>query len=89
MTIDVAWETELTDFLAELSGAQDELLDVLNRWSGTGLIATHDLEFVRLTCRRVLVMNDGKLVADGETDAILGDAMLMESHGLEVPASLR
>ena len=26
-----SWETELTDFLAELSAAQDELLDVLNR----------------------------------------------------------
>jgi cobalt/nickel transport system ATP-binding protein len=66
-----------------------ELLAVLNRWSGTGLIATHDLEFVRQSCRRVLVLDGGKLVADGQTDAILGDAPLMERHGLEVPGSLR
>jgi cobalt/nickel transport system ATP-binding protein len=66
-----------------------ELLDVLNRWSGTGLIATHDLEFVRQACCRVLVMDGGKLVADGTTDAILGDGSLMMRHGLEVPGSLR
>lgn len=66
-----------------------ELLDVLSRWSGAWLIATHDLEFVRLSCRRVIVMDGGKLVADGATDAILGDVTLMERHGLEVPASLR
>lgn len=31
MTIDAPWESDLTEFLSELSSAQDELLTVLNR----------------------------------------------------------
>lgn len=31
MSLDTSWEAELADYLNELSAAQDELLDVLNR----------------------------------------------------------
>jgi cobalt/nickel transport system ATP-binding protein len=55
----------------------------------TIMIASHDLEMILLTCRRVLVLDGGKLVADGETRLVLADRALMEAHGLEVPASLR
>lgn len=53
------------------------------------LLATHDLEMVRELCSRVLLIDDGRIRADGPTDAILGDAALMAAHGQEVPASLR
>jgi len=33
---------------------------------------------------RVLVMDHGRIVADGATDAILGDAALLARHGLEL-----
>jgi cobalt/nickel transport system ATP-binding protein len=66
-----------------------ELLAILDHWAGAWLIATHDLEFVRLTCSRVLLLDAGRLVVEGPTDAVLGDATLMEKHGLEVPHSLR
>lgn len=56
---------------------------------GTRLIAAHDLEFVRATCRRVLVLDAGRLVADGTTDDVLSNRELMDRHGLEVPYSLR
>ena len=52
------------------------------------VIAAHDLELIRETCARVLVLDHGRLVADGPTRAILADAALMEAHGLEVPHSL-
>ncbi len=64
------------------------LIDLLNALGGTQVIATHDLEFVLATCSRVLLMDGGKLIADGAARAILSDAALMEGHGLEVPASL-
>jgi cobalt/nickel transport system ATP-binding protein len=54
----------------------------------TKLIAAHDLELVRETCRRVLLLDGGRLVSDGPTRAVLTDARLMEEHGLEVPHSL-
>jgi len=66
-----------------------ELLAVLQSWSGTWIVATHDLEFVRQTCGRVFVLDGGRLIAEGPTDAVLADAELMERHGLEVPHSLR
>ncbi len=64
-----------------------ELIALLKGVGGTKLIASHDLELILATCRRVLVLDAGKVVADGETAGVLGNAALMEAHGLEVPAS--
>jgi len=66
-----------------------ELQKFLGDLPGTKLIATHDLEFVLATCRRVLLLDAGRIAADGPAEAILADASLMESHGLEVPASMK
>ena len=64
-----------------------ELIALLNGLGGTKLIASHDLEMILATCRRVLVLDAGKITADGDASAVLADTSLMESHGLEVPAS--
>jgi cobalt/nickel transport system ATP-binding protein len=66
-----------------------ELIGLLNSLGGTKVIASHDLEFVLSTCRRVLLLDGGKLVADGAAEVVLADAALMEARGLEVPWSLR
>jgi cobalt/nickel transport system ATP-binding protein len=34
---------------------------------------------------RVVVMDEGKIVADGPTRALLQDTALLEAHGLERP----
>ena len=52
------------------------------------LIATHDLDFVLDACTRVLLMDDGRIVADGRPDELLRDRALLERHGLELPLSL-
>ncbi len=66
-----------------------ELIALLRGLGGTKLIAAHDLELVLATCGRVLVLDGGRVVADGAARAVLADAALMEAHGLEVPWSLR
>ena len=53
------------------------------------LIASHDLDLVLELCPRVVLIDDGRICADGPAAAILGDAALMAAHGQEVPASLR
>jgi len=53
------------------------------------LIASHDLEMILDLCPRVLVLDQGRIVADGPAIEILGDASQIEPHGLEVPYSLR
>jgi cobalt/nickel transport system ATP-binding protein len=66
-----------------------ELIHLLNGLGGTKLIASHDLEMILATCSRVLVLDAGRIVADGDCPSVLGEAALMEAHGLETPASLR
>ena len=63
-------------------------IQLINSLSVTKIIASHDLEMVLRTCRRALVLDGGRLVADGPARTLFADAALMEAHGLEVPHSL-
>jgi energy-coupling factor transporter ATP-binding protein EcfA2 len=69
--------------------ARRRFIKLIHGLSCTKLIATHDLELVLEVCLRTVVLDDGRVVADGPSDAILGNAALMEAHGLELPLSLR
>ena len=66
-----------------------ELIRLLNDLAVTKIIASHDLEMILETCARVVVLDKGRVVADGPARDVLGNAPLMEEHGLEVPHSLR
>jgi cobalt transport protein ATP-binding subunit len=65
------------------------LIEVISGLEATLIIATHDLELVLDVCPRTVLMDHGKIWADGETRSMMADAELMEAHGLEVPLSLR
>ena len=69
--------------------ARRQLLTILRAFAGTLLVATHDLDFVIDLCDRVLVLDDGQVQADGPTERILSDPLIMDRHGLEVPWRLR
>jgi cobalt/nickel transport system ATP-binding protein len=69
--------------------ARRALVDVLRRFEGSQIIATHDLDVVAELCNRVIVLDEGMIRADGSPAAVLGDAALMEQHGLEVPLRLQ
>ena len=69
--------------------ARRQLLQILRQFPGTQIVATHDLDFVLELCQRVLVLDGGKLEADGPTEQILSNANQMDRHGLEVPWRLR
>lgn len=66
-----------------------ELIQLLHSLGGTRLLASHDLELILQTCHRVLLLDRGQIMADGPTNTVLADTALMETHGLEVPYSLR
>ena len=55
----------------------------------TRLIATHDLEMALELCPRAILLDGGKVIADGPTCALLADEPLLDRHGLEVPLSLK
>jgi cobalt/nickel transport system ATP-binding protein len=65
------------------------LIDVILGLNATLIIATHDLELVLDVCSRTILMDHGRIWADGETRSMLANAQLMEMHGLEVPLSLK
>ncbi|MEM1309547.1 MAG: ABC transporter ATP-binding protein, partial [Cyanobacteria bacterium P01_H01_bin.153] len=54
----------------------------------TLLLASHDLEFLLEVCDRVLLIDDGRIISDGEPAKVMGNQTLMEAHGLEKPHSL-
>ena len=69
--------------------ARRRLINLLQGFEHTRIIATHDLELVVEVCSRVLVMDAGRIVAEGPTAALLNDEPLMLAHGLERPHILR
>ena len=66
-----------------------ELAAFLGEIPGTKVVATHDLEFVLATCSRTILLDGGRLFADGPTRDVLSNKEWMDRHGLEVPPSLR
>ncbi len=69
--------------------ARRRLIELLLSFEHTRIIATHDLEMVVEVCSRVIVLDGGKVVADGPARDLLNDEALMLAHGLERPHILR
>jgi cobalt/nickel transport system ATP-binding protein len=62
--------------------ARRMLINLLQRLEMTMLISTHDLALVAELGDQTAVMDNGQVVACGETAAILADQALLERHGL-------
>jgi cobalt/nickel transport system ATP-binding protein len=63
--------------------ARRALINLLRELPQTMLVATHDLALARELLPRMVVMNHGKIVADGATADLLKDEALLVANGLE------
>ena len=48
-------------------------------------MVTHDLPYALQLCPRSVIIDDGVVVADGPTRALLADPALLGRHRLELP----
>ncbi|MCQ2523422.1 MAG: energy-coupling factor ABC transporter ATP-binding protein [Lachnospiraceae bacterium] len=64
------------------------LINILNEFDHLKIISSHDLDFIWDTTSRVILMSEGRIVADGPTEEILRDEALLDRYGLEKPLSL-
>ena len=62
---------------------------ILRSMSGTRIIASQDLHHAAEVCGRLVIMDAGRVVADGPAAEMLADSGLLEAHGLEFWAERR
>jgi len=65
--------------------ARRNLIHLLAELNMTMLISTHDMHLVQELFPRMIIMDQGRIIADGKTDHLLQDVALLEAHGLEAP----
>jgi cobalt transport protein ATP-binding subunit len=65
--------------------ARRNLIHLLRALPLTMLVSTHDMRLVRELFPRTIVLDEGRVVADGATAELLKDVALLEAHGLEAP----
>ncbi|TFG49074.1 MAG: ATP-binding cassette domain-containing protein [Anaerolineales bacterium] len=65
--------------------ARRSLINFLRDLPITMLVSTHDLYMVKDLFPRMVIMDEGKIVADGPSMDILRNVSLLEAHGLESP----
>ncbi|GAB4531507.1 MAG: ABC transporter ATP-binding protein [Pleurocapsa sp.] len=68
--------------------ARRRLIRFLQASHETIMVSSHDLELILEVCDRVILLHQGRIVADGNPQEIMSNRSLMESNGLEVPHSL-
>ncbi len=68
--------------------ARRRLIQFLQAAPQAYILSSHDLDLIRETCDRVLLLDQGQIVAAGPPEQLLGDHALMTAHQLEVPLSL-
>ncbi|GAB2937345.1 ABC transporter ATP-binding protein [Micromonospora polyrhachis] len=65
--------------------ARRELAEILRGLPVTLLMVTHDLPYALELCDRAVILDRGRIVADGATIDLLVDEALLARHRLELP----
>ena len=69
--------------------ARRRLIEMLQTFKHSKIIATHDLDMVLDLCERTIILNEGKIQADGKTSDIFQDEKLLTDCHLEKPLRLQ
>lgn len=69
--------------------ARRHMLQLLGGLDSTMIVATHDMDLAWELCDRAIVLDGGRVAADGLAEEVLTDAALLDAHGLELPWAVR
>lgn len=69
--------------------ARRHMIELLSEMDATMIVATHDMDFAWGLCDRAVVIDGGRVVADGPAATVMADEVLMLEHGLECPVAAR
>ena len=69
--------------------ARRQLIELLKTFKHSKIIATHDLDMALDICDRTIIINDGKIEADGPTADIFQNEKLLHGCHLEKPLRLQ
>ncbi len=70
---------------ANLDGrGRRQIAEILRARTQTVLVVTHDVEFAAAVCRRIVLIDGGRFIADRPAAELLSDTDLLRRHGLEL-----
>jgi cobalt/nickel transport system ATP-binding protein len=69
--------------------ARRRLIEMLQTFKHSKIIATHDLDMVLDLCERTIILNEGRVQADGKTSDIFQDEKLLTDCHLDKPLRLQ
>ena len=68
---------------------KDELMNLLvhmhNETHKTIIMISHDMDIVASYAKRILVMDQGKLIYDGDKEGLFADEEFLRQHNLDLP----
>lgn len=65
------------------------IIHLLKTFHHTKIIATHDLDMALELCERTIILNKGKITADGPTEVLFKDRKLLAASHLEQPLCMQ
>ncbi|MBA7675455.1 Cobalt import ATP-binding protein CbiO [subsurface metagenome] len=68
---------------------RNNLIKLLGSLPQTLIIATCDMNFAAALADRAVLLDKGRIIADGDATKIMSDSKLMTEHGLEVPHKMK
>ena len=66
----------------------ETLVDALNNRQEALVVFSADITIAIETCQRVIILDQGKIVAAGSTIDLLTDSELLKQHAVEIPSAL-
>jgi len=68
---------------------RNNLIKLLKDLPQTLIIATSNMDFAIALAKRAVLLDKGRIIADGDAKKIMSDSQLMTEHGLEVPSRIK